>query len=320
MFPSCSESVPGTFPERSPSDVLTVCDQVLAAKHSPTSTEDRYHHRGRREEAKKLEVHKQSLIKSAYRFIQNCQLEAKQCLERAVNRMVYQILNVQNGAYFKLKMYRHGHIESTTAMKVGLFQRIADDLNICSDYLREGDLQIMVREIAIRFARHLQELLIGYSLKPPRVFGAEHDTKHIVEDFEECKKLFYDFGLQTMYIRRRRDTEDEDEDENRDQEQSTSMMMDSELEDDQKAEVLVTKGADTKGGDGGTNGGDGKGDEVDLSNCDLDDLDVDTQHPFYPYFMCVENMKRDTITLMQKHMVIMAKRNEAQKVSTLMTQ
>ena len=128
-------------------------------------------------------------------------------MERAVNRMVYQILNVQNGAYFKLKMYRHGHIAESTAMAVGLFERIADSLNICSDYLREGDLQIMVREIAIRFARHVQELLIGYSLKPPRIFRAEHDTKFIVEDFEECKKLFYDFGLETMYIRRRKEEE-----------------------------------------------------------------------------------------------------------------
>ena len=276
--------------------------QVLAAKHSPDNDDDRGQRRDP-EEAKKLEVHKQRLIKSAYRFIQNCQMESKKCVERALNRIVYQILNVQNGAYFKLKMYRHGHIESTTAMKVGLFQRIADDLNICSDYLRETDLQVMVREIALRFARHFQELLIGFSLKPPRMFNAEHDTKHIVDDFEECKKLFSDFGLRTMYIRKRRDDEEE-----RSRSHSMSPSMGSGggsgMRDDDHKESVVMNGGGSVGDDGA----------VDLDECDLDDLEVDTQHPFYPYFMCVENMKRDTRTLMQKHMVIMAKRNEAQKV------
>lgn len=255
-------------------------NEVLSAKHAPKVDGG-----SSREEAKKFEVHKNSLLNAAYRFTQNSQLEAKQCMERALNRMAYQILNVQNGAYFKLKMYRRGHIAETTAMKVGLFQRVADDLNICSDYLREGDLRIMVREIAVRFARHLQELLIGFSSKPPRMYRADTDTKHIVDDFEECKKLFYDFDLQPMYIRRRRDDQKDD-----DEERSPSPRGD------------------------GHGDGDGKEDFDDVADCDPDDLDVDTQHPFYPYFMCVENMKQDTITLMQKHMVMMANRNEAQKV------
>lgn len=144
---------------------------------------------------RKFEVHKQSLIKSAYSFITFCKSEAKKCMERAVNRMVFQLLSVQNGAYFKLKLYRIGRIPLTTAIRIGLFQRIADYMNTCSDYLREGDLQCIVREIALRLCRHFKEVLIGYSLKPPRVFNTEHDTKYIVGDYNECNKLFSDFGL-----------------------------------------------------------------------------------------------------------------------------
>ncbi len=96
---------------------------------------------------KKFEIHKQELISSAYKFITNCKREAKQCIERAVNRMVFQLLSVQNGAYFKLKLYIYGRIPSTTGVKIGLYQRIADYLNVCSDYLREKDLQLIVNEI-----------------------------------------------------------------------------------------------------------------------------------------------------------------------------
>eukprot|EP01083_Nonionella_stella_P300771 1028553_1 len=144
---------------------------------------------------KKFELHKQELVQSAYAFITNCKQEIKQCIQRSVHRMVYQLLSVQNGAYFQLKLYLHHRISSTTAIQIGLFQRIADYMNACSDHLSEADLQIIVREIAIRFARHMQEVLIGYSMKPPRVFEFEHDTPFIVQDFEECRKLFSDFGL-----------------------------------------------------------------------------------------------------------------------------
>jgi len=156
------------------------------------------------DKSKKRALHKQQLIKSAYRFVQNCQAEARQCVERSVQRMVYQLLSVQNGAYFALKMYRHGRIPSTTAIKVGLFERVADFLNLCSDFLREGDLQEVVKEMAVRFARHLQELLIGYSLKPPRVFREIEDVKYVVADYRECRKLFADFGLELKKIKPRK--------------------------------------------------------------------------------------------------------------------
>merc|ERR1712154_505527 len=94
-----------------------------------------------------------------------------------------------------LKLYKIGQIESSTAISIGLFDRMADFMNACSEHMAEHDLQLIVREIALRLSRHLREVLVGYSLKPPRVFNFERDTKFIVGDYDECQKLFADFGL-----------------------------------------------------------------------------------------------------------------------------
>jgi len=150
-------------------------------------------------------------------------------------------------------------------------------------------LQIVVREMALRFSRHLQELLIGYSLKPPRVFREEEDVKYVVADYRECRKLFADFGLEikdkhSKNIKAKKLSTVSDSNSDAKEKEKESKEMEKEKENEKEVE----------------------------DNEDDEEVD-DTEDPFYPYTRCVEAMQKSTVSLMQLHMVSMAQRNEQQK-------
>ncbi len=139
----------------------------------------------------KHETNRQILVNSAYKFVKDAKRRATKAQQVAACNMACQLLRVQLGSFFGYQLYARGRVPSTTGKKLGLFDRIADFLNICSDHLTESDLTKIVCGVAHVFSQEMEKVFIG---KHRRLFTLK-DHELIAEDCQETLKLFSDFGL-----------------------------------------------------------------------------------------------------------------------------
>ncbi|ETO23948.1 hypothetical protein RFI_13211, partial [Reticulomyxa filosa] len=137
----------------------------------------------------KYEDYRQQLVQSAYQFVTESKEVVNNSLRQAVAHMVTQIIDVQNQHFFTFELYRPGTIESTTAIKLGLLEKLFEYLSRCDDYLRHKDLRAFTCCLASFYAKRMRQVLIGRTIRTFRL----QDNEVLEKDFDELFELLASF-------------------------------------------------------------------------------------------------------------------------------